>query len=198
MSVEIVHLGYSSKARVWLGELPDCAYPSGKILEAVQEQETQSSSQAEPSCAAVEAMLVRGPRVLYGLLGASFTPDESQRCVVQVGVDTAFERPANWMFPEYSREQTRWALATNLDSIYIGLLEEYAPAVLRGSVHAGEVLGGGLLRFDCAAHGLVGSSEWLFQNLADLLVVLLARTQRFLNLEDLTMMLTATFTVQPT
>jgi len=193
MSVEIVPLGYTSVARVWLGELPDFAYYEGKVIEAVEE--AQSSAHVEPSCAAVEVKLPKGPRTLYGLLCASFTPDRSGQCIIQVAVDTAFEMPINWSFPDFSREQTSWSLATRLDSVYVGLLEEYAQAVLRGTPHAGQVLGGGLLRFYCAAHGLVGSSEVVFQILARLVVALMARPQELTRPEDLNAMLSAAFSL---
>ena len=157
MSVLTVSLGQLSKVRIWLEELPNAKYQVGKTLEVVQVAKV--STHSGPICAAVELMRVTGPRILCGLLGATFMPDASERCVIQVAVDSAFEMPSNWRFPELSRKETSWALATRLDSIYVGLLEEYAPAVLNGAVRAGELLGSGLLRFDCAIHGLIGSKS---------------------------------------
>jgi hypothetical protein len=191
MSVLTVSLGPLNKVRVWLEELPDAKYQAGKTLEVVQV--AKASMHPAPICAAVELMRVLGPRTLYGLLGATFLPGGSERCVIQVAVDSAFEMPPNWRFPELSREETSWTLATRLDSIYVGLPEGYAPAVVNGAVRAGELLGSGLLRFDCATHGLFGSSERIFQDLARLVVEILFYEPGGLSEEQLHSVVAATF-----
>ena len=51
------------------------------------------------------------------------------------------------------------------DEVIIGLAGEYGEAVLAGAFDAAApaALGAGSLRFDCAAHGVIGSSRQLFR-----------------------------------
>jgi hypothetical protein len=191
MSVLTVSLGPLNKVRVWLEELPDAKYQAGKTLEVMQV--AKASMHPAPICAAVELKRVLGPRTLCGLLGATFLPEESERCVIQVAVGSAFEIPSNWRFPEFSRKETSWALAARVDSIYVGLPEEYAPAVLNGAVRAGALLGSGLVRFDCATHGLIGSSQRVFQDLARLVVEILSYEPTGLSEEQLHSIVAAAF-----
>ncbi len=57
----------------------------------------------------------------------------------------------------------------------VGLPSEYAGAVIEGAIcaHKSDPLGGGELRFDCAAHHLVDSNQRVFAALAALVTRLL-------------------------
>ena len=63
------------------------------------------------------------------------------------------------------------------DEVMIGLAGEYGEAVLVGVFDAAALagLGAGSLRFDCAAHGVIGSSRQLFRQLSAGVVRLLTR-----------------------
>ncbi len=78
--IEFKH-GFSTM-RVWLDEIPDCYYPVATVSEHI----TQAESHADGSIqsAAVELRLARGPHNPYGLLGATFRPDQAGRLLLQV------------------------------------------------------------------------------------------------------------------
>jgi hypothetical protein len=84
-----------------------------------------------------------------------------------------------------------------MDIVVIGLPDEFADSVLTGAVQAPatRLLGPGVLRFDCAAQGLVGSSRWFFRHLSTIVVRLL--TSRVWSEEELAAIL-ETFGREPT
>jgi hypothetical protein len=113
--------------------------------------------------AAIEVVWVAG-RTLYGLLGATFVPQQSSELTVTVCHDTAlgaeFEHP----------------LAFGADDCRIGLLPEYPPAIMTAvSLHPQALaqLGGGELRFDQAVHGRMSSAWTVFQGLTSIVLTLL-------------------------
>ncbi|MCT7961005.1 hypothetical protein NG791_09990 [Laspinema sp. D1] len=115
-----------------------------------------------------------GGRALYGLLGGGFLPDRSGELVVKVAVSKKDELE----MPE--------SLASKFDTVYRGLPGEYADSVLDGIVDAGEILGSGLLLCNCAAHSPVGSSPWMFRQLALIWVRLIASQTESVSEEELT------------
>jgi hypothetical protein len=164
---------FGSRTRVWLGELPDLTYPVVDVLERTLE------AGASPSPAvrrvAIEALLPHGARASYGLLGAEFTPRHSGQLVVQVAISGRTEQ----RFVE--------SLASRIDDVRVGMLHEYANSVLDGVSLTTEarLVGPGLVRFDRAAHGAVGSNQWLFQRLSAAIVRLLAGQPESPSDEDL-------------
>jgi hypothetical protein len=120
---------------------------------------------------AVELFTHAGGYCPYGLLGAEFVPQDSHVLLLQVSVSSADGRCFDA------------ALAGAIDEVRFGLPREYAEGVLDGAAAAGaiHVLGSGVLRFRCAAHGKVGSSSNHFRRLAMLVVQLLC-----LNTESIT------------
>jgi hypothetical protein len=64
------------------------------------------------------------------------------------------------------------ALIGSIDEVSCGLPMEYATGVLEGAagVDALPLLGSGMLFFDCAAHGVFGSSFEMFSRIAELVV----------------------------
>jgi hypothetical protein len=157
-----VRIGRYGKARVWLGELPELTYPVLDVLERTLEAGDSPLSGVRR--AAIEMLLPRGGRALYGLLGAELTPRCSGRLVVQVAVSGRTE-------PQFIR-----SLAARIDDVRLGIPDEYAVSVLDGVSRTDESrsLGPGMVRFDRAAHGAVGSAQWLFQRLSAAIVRLLA------------------------
>lgn len=151
------------RARFWLDDLPDLAYP---IVEVMERSITVRQSPAgDARRAAVELVTRAGHPSSYGLLGGSFTPQQTSRLVIQVASLTA------------GAERVEWALAGGNDDVYAGLLGEDAVGVLDGveAAMAEHDLGAGVLRFDHAAHGVIGSSRSLFGRLGRIVVALLAR-----------------------
>jgi len=118
-----------------------------------------------PRTAAIEILWFTGGRTLYGLLGATFIPQQSSELNVTVCYDEA-------LGPEFER-----SLACGDDDCRIGLLPEFAPAITAAvSLHPDALaeLGGGELRFDHAVHGRVSSASAIFQRLTSIVLRLLA------------------------
>lgn len=159
--MKILELGKYRRARVWIGELPDAAYPSVKTLAHSVSATTEPHGKRK--MAAVELLVVTGPRSLYGMLGGHFTVGPTGRLNVDVRISTANER----LFADN--------LAGTLDEVRVGLPAEYAQAVLAGvDLAKGELnaLTAGKLSINCAAHGAIGSCEAVFKHLAAILVKL--------------------------
>jgi hypothetical protein len=71
------------------------------------------------------------------------------------------------------------ALAEQVDTVHIGLPDEYAQAALGGILTSEDIdfLGTGLLRVVGATYGEIGSSPWIFRVLARVCVALLKRRE---------------------
>ena len=154
-------LSSNRKVRVWLNEMPDAGYSVDSVLE--RNFEAESGMISSVRCGAIEMYMHTGPRGLYGLLGAKFTPHDSRELLVQVALS--------------SNDGTSidWSLASGLDSVQSGLLPRYADGILAGIMETEEIhaLGAGVLRFDYAAHGQIGSTSIVFQQLGRALVRLI-------------------------
>lgn len=160
------------KARVWVGSLPAWDYPITAELE--RSYATPARQSTSSGCVAIELLLPRGPRALYGGLGAEFTADHSGILDVRLGL--AQDRG-------YS---LAGSLAGRLDSTHVGLIAEYADGVFQGVVDtdAPEALGAGTLRFARGVHGDIGSSAHLFRIMSRILLRVLARGDGDRPLED--------------
>lgn len=158
-----------TKVRVWLNEMPDASYRVTNVVEHIWP--TMSLRHYLGCRCAVEMIVHTGGHCPYGLLGAEFLPDDSSVLRSHVALSDSREH----VFVD--------SLAGNLDEVYIGLPPEYVGGVLLGvaSSSADEALGAGMLRFDCAAYGLIGSSQHIFQRLARIIVELLKFGPRFIS-----------------
>ncbi|HEY7061393.1 MAG TPA: hypothetical protein VII06_07945 [Chloroflexota bacterium] len=160
MSMITLQPGPSSHASVWLDELPPLTYPPSQVMElcvaarpgAIQTARRAAIERTWPSC---------GPSS-YGLLGAEFIPAPTEQ--IQILVHCSDNQIAQAPFEDVLPR----------GPVRIGLLDEYGKAVLAGAAAAAELLGAGTLRFDHAAHDLVGSSPVVFAWLASGVVELLA------------------------
>jgi hypothetical protein len=98
---------------------------------------------------AVEMRKPLGPRILYGLLGATFREEDSGNLLASISVTHSNGMP----FGD--------SLAKG-DTAYWGFPREYAEAVLK-TVQASESrIGPGRLDFCCAAHAEIGSNQLIF------------------------------------
>ncbi len=147
------------QARVWLAELPQLEYQPAEVVY----RDLKTNGEPRPSVrqAAVELAVPVGGRVLYGILGATLSPTPGDMICVRVlkSIDIDVMVP--------------WSLASRVDSVYIGLPDEYSAGVLEGASPNATILGPGTLTFNRAAHGLVGSSHAFFKRLATIVVDLL-------------------------
>jgi len=161
--VKMIALLPGVRARFWLDELPDLTYPLVEMME--RSIAVRQSPAGDKRCAAVEFVTRAGHPSSYGLLGGSFTPQQTSRLVLQVAHSTA------------ELDRVEWALAGRSDEVYAGIFGEDADSVLdavEGAV-AEHKLAAGVLRLDHAAHGVVGSSRSFFAKLGRIVVALLAR-----------------------
>jgi hypothetical protein len=151
---------------LWIGELPaPCFTPEATVEHILP----VTVSAVQPTCAAAEVSIIHGPRADYGLLGATFTPEDSTRLTIQIA--TSAKDPSARQLWRHSASSNRVAYPFG----YIGLPAEYSDGVLQGVVDAPESdrLGGGILTFACAAHHPVDSNTWAFRRLAKIVVRLL-------------------------
>ena len=149
------------KIRIWFDDDTLCRFPSGRT--ETRDIAAQPSSIHQERRVTAE-LVVRSPELFpYGLLGAVFRPNSSNVLHVEVNCDsrTSETLSDNLAFPR------RTVLA--------GLPHEFAPAVFDGVVNSGtsERLGGGLLRFDCAAYDDYGSTLPAFERLSGVVTHLL-------------------------
>lgn len=157
-----LQLAQHRKARVWLNELPDARTTSAKVSErSVQGGKTVFEGVRR---AAIEILIPRGPRALYGLLGAELRPNQSEALVIRVIASNNDGTPF------------RDSIALSSDEAQVGLPDEFCQAVVEGAASQVAKSGGlssGELLFSHAAHGLVGSAPIVFKWLAACLVQLL-------------------------
>jgi len=157
----------ANKTRVWWGDLPDWSYEGRDTIRLELDiQGLSSRGRTEIRCGALEMSIVRGSRVLYGGLGATFLPRETGSLMVEIVM--SHEPEQSW--PD--------SLAGRLDTINKGLPHfEYVIGVCDGVLSSENkyLLGSGTLRFAWATYGAVGSSPWIFHILSDSLAGLLAQ-----------------------
>jgi len=111
----------------------------------------------------VEWLSPRGGHFLYGLLGATAQPTKGTDIELQVILGRRGSSPY------------RSLLASSLDRLHLGLPCQYAQAVLESAVTTlGNCpLPASTIRFDEAVYGEIGSSEFVFQRLAKVIIELL-------------------------
>jgi hypothetical protein len=147
------------KVRVWIDESPDAYYPAVDLIEYAL---TTRLSETQSKTVVLEMAVITGPRKLYGLLGATYIPERTEALSIHIAVSDS------------SQKVIDWSLVGMIDQVRLGLPEEFADAVLKGAIEATpNKLGAGMLRFDCAAHGMIGSSPYLFGELSKIVVTLL-------------------------
>lgn len=168
--MQTIDLGFHSQARVWLKDsLPIIIYPALNII--TQDIQTGLTCKSGTRQAALEIFIPVGPRVCYGLLGAKFIPNDSGRLSVEVRVSTENES----IFSS--------SMAATVDTVKIGLPEEYSQSVIEGIVNSLtnpkmiEILGSGVIGIEQAAHGELSSSKKMFRNIAATLTRLLLLEQ---------------------
>jgi hypothetical protein len=154
-------LSHYRRANVWLDEVPSAAAFSATSV-VTRLVKARGVVDASHRLAAVELYIPHGPQVSYALLGAELLKADVDGLEVQVSVNRAgfrFQRSLAW----------------KLDEVKVGLLEEYANSVISGAVKVAEAIGAptkAALRFGWAAHGLVGSSSYVFEKASEIVLQL--------------------------
>lgn len=162
--MKILDLGRFRQARVWSGDLPDATYPSTHVI--THTVAVRCRPPVGKQIIAVELFVPLGARSMYGLIGGQFEPDEKNCLTVDVRVSSSSER----LLAD--------SLASKVDEVRVGLPDEYVAAFLSGidiAQSEPDAVTSGKLLIDCAAHGVMGSNEAIFKNLAIVLLKLLSR-----------------------
>jgi len=140
-----------AKARIWRASAVPTFAPAGTLIEEVGADPEASLLRDRIG---VEALVPRGARAEYGLVGVAF--ERSRTGVLQVHVP--FTKTAGPSWPD--------SLARQLDDVRLGLPYEYAAPILAvASDSARQRFPAGTLKITHAAHGLVGSSGEFFGRL---------------------------------
>lgn len=152
------------EARVWSEDVPELAYDGTVVRECSL---PVGPNAAERRRVIVELLVPMGARYLHGALGAVFEPRTAGGLDVRVLAST----DPGPVVP--------WSLAAELEDVHAGLPVEYAVPVIRSAQATPElpVIGSGILTFDRAAHGAVGSSASVFEWLSTAVIRLLAARQ---------------------
>jgi hypothetical protein len=160
--MNVVPLPHLGRAKIWLGELPALRVQPARALSGFVQARRPAFPEARR--AALEIVLPRGATISYGLLGAELHPSQTGRLLYEVAVSEA----SGSIFED--------SIAVRPEEVRVGLPEEYAPSVVEGILEAERQtpnLVSGRLLIHCAAHGIVGSSRWLFARLARTLTKIL-------------------------
>ena len=105
----------------------------------------------------------RGGMAHYGLLGAAYFPGSSDILEIRVS------------YTEFPGTSVPWALAARVDDVQEGLPRELGEIVLQTAVRActEQPRAPGVLWFDRAVHGLVGSAPVVFERLTEALTTII-------------------------
>ncbi len=114
-----------NKAHVWLGELPAWEFGKAQVFE--QRQDAPDMKYTDTRSAAIELLIHIGGRAYYGALGAEFVPAPVKQLVVQVPVSLD------------EGQIISNSLAGRLDTVYMGLPQEYLQGVLNGVMNTVEM-----------------------------------------------------------
>jgi hypothetical protein len=146
-----IQLASGGRVRVWIAG-GVALYTGETSLRATIDSHAKTSLSL--SGVTIEALIPRGARAQYGMVGATFEPTRATATRVEV--------------PYSADAGGRWSesIAAQIDDVRIGLPSEYASAVFDAIVCGGKGgLPDGHLKVAFAAHGMVGSSPEFFAKL---------------------------------
>jgi hypothetical protein len=149
--------------RVWQKEGRISNYVHDEVIQGDLDLHDIAALYPETRPTTVEVARMLGHPSSYGLLGAEFMPDSSGRITVEVALSGGAD----------GETVTYDSLAAGSDTVRAGLPREYGSAVLQTGTLYASALGPGTLRFDDAAHGMVGSSVAVFGWLTRIVLQLL-------------------------
>jgi len=154
-------LSHYRRANVWLDEAPPAEFTATSVV--TRHVRPEMVVDASRRIAGVEIYIPYGPRASYGLLGADLVEADVDGLEIVVSVNMVG-------LPFQS------SLTSMSDEVKVGLLDEYASAVIGGAVRVVEAVGAptkATLRFHWAAHGFVGSSQSVFEKASAMVLHLL-------------------------
>lgn len=160
--MNVYRLGHYKRAYLWLNDLAEIQYSvqaEHQHLFAAPESRINSTISV-----AIEIYWPVGPRIMRGLLGATFVPEVIGHLALRIALLTDGQ----------DTPQSE-AVGTG-SSLHPGLPAEYADSVLKGVIHADayDRLGQGTLLVNRAAFHHAGSSGFIFSRLASSVVRVMA------------------------
>jgi hypothetical protein len=171
-----IKLDHHVQAHVWIDERQQIICPR---TETISKELAKGLTKKSPNKrGGLEILMPAGARFFYGLLGAEFIPNDSGSFLLEVLIATNQEN---------IYEQS---IASKLDQVRVGLPSEYSQSVIEGAIESlNETtlarFGSGVLTFDQAAHGKVGSSNIFFRHIATTVIQLLM-IERSSNTQEVT------------
>lgn len=150
-----------NRAHVWLDHMPNWVFHTSQVFH--QTVAAPDTRLLDTRVAAIELFIPAGARIHYGALGGRYTPERSGELIIQVCASTA------------KQERLNNTLAAGLDTVCVGLPAEYADEVIQGAIAMAidKGLGAGTVSLCQAAHGVAGSSRWMFRSLGAAVTTLL-------------------------
>jgi hypothetical protein len=175
-------LPFNRKAKVWVGDQPGAVYVTDRTVTHILEAKPSFTDTFHRG--AVELYVPTGPRSIYGLLGAEFKHDKSNKVSIRVNVSSD------------RGPRVIGSLAEASDDVRIGLPEDYVEGVLRGVLLAQqqvEHLLSGDVVFNCAAYGVKWSNKLIFSHLSSILLKILIMNNDEFSEEKLALLFQLTF-----
>lgn len=157
--MKTINLEKFRKARVWINELPDASYHSLDVIS--HSVPVGSRGFAEIQTGAVELFVPLGARSMYGLIGGYFEPMEGDNLSVEICISSSCER----LLSEN--------LAGSSDEVRVGLPAEYVGGVVAGidvACSRLKSIATGKIHINCAAHGVISSSESIYTQITIALI----------------------------
>lgn len=159
--LRLIQLLHKGQANVWLDEPPPAGFSASSTVTQLIRPKTIVT--ATRRIAALEINLPHGPKSSYGLLGGELVDSDVEGIGVVVSIGST-----GFPFTQ--------SLARGPEEAQVGLLEEYASAVVDGVDNVARLHGlptRATLNFRWGAHGLIGSSSWIFEKVSGVVARLL-------------------------
>jgi hypothetical protein len=155
-------LEFYKKVRVWFNENLDADYQPVNQLK--DEYNLSNYAHGVECNVALELFIPAGPKLNYGLLGASFMPNESGKLSILTNIS------------DNETEHYENSLNRSMDKYYKGLPTEYYSGIISGIksvVDENLILPSGTVLINKSAHGLIDSSNMMFYMISRAIILLI-------------------------
>ncbi len=149
------------KGRLWINNLPKIEYTTIDVLKA--KIKAEGSTNLVNTQIALELLL---PNEVsnYALLGADFTPNDSDLLTIEVCIS----KNDDLILSD--------TIAKPYEEVHVGIPREYAQTIIdtvQKTLNDSVEVPSGILRFNCGAHGYIGSSQAIFSKVTRIILVLI-------------------------
>lgn len=168
--------GEHVRARVWLDELPRATFSPRNLY--TYKWKSVCSTAATLHSVAVECFAFASPRIYYGLLGGTWTADETNEFKIVVGTS----------------DSNGELLDANLGAgkswpAHIGFPPEFLKGIHLGFHQLVQLLPSGTLTLNCAAHEREGSCIFIYERIAASIARMLISANQSTTDEELAQMI---------